>query len=296
LAERWCYGYRPRLHVVDFHPVAEEIRARADPALWQLLLKRRMLRVAAGLCGAVKAQALVTGESIGQVSSQTLHNLAALDAPIGRPALRPLLTWNKEEILDLARRIGTHDPSAKVHEYCALEAHRPETHVKPDRLDRAEADLDPELARILLDARTILDARTLAPALRAGAAAAVGGGPGPELEVRDVPEDAVLLDLRPRRSFDAWHPPAARHADYPRILEEFTTLDPDRTYITFCELGLKSAHLAEVMGRAGYRVFHLAGNWKRLLHQHGAERDPMLSAALSPALLGTENDGMPSDG
>jgi len=103
LADRWSYGTRPRLHVLEFGPVVEAMRARAKPAYLQVVLKRMMYRAAATIGERIGAEAIVTGESVGQVSSQTLRNLRAIENASSLPVLRPLLGFHKEEILDRAR-------------------------------------------------------------------------------------------------------------------------------------------------------------------------------------------------
>ncbi|MEM8929553.1 MAG: THUMP domain-containing protein [Acidobacteriota bacterium] len=272
LADRWSYGYRPRLHLVDFRPVIENLRASTEPSYWQLVLKRRMLCVAEGLARPSKAVALVTGEAIAQVASQTLHNLSAVDAACRRPILRPLLAWNKEDILALARHIGTYDASASVPEYCGLEARRPETHATPDALDEQEARTDDALLRRLLDERTVLDLRAYEPDRQVT----------PDLVVDAVPDGATLLDLRPAGAFRSWHPDGARHAPYPEILDTFRTLDQDADYVAVCEIGLKSAQLVERMVAAGYRAATVGRGIATL--RKAQQRDPALDALLSPAV------------
>jgi thiamine biosynthesis protein ThiI len=99
LADRWSYGTNPIVHVVDFEPVVDELKREVRPALLQVALKRRMYRVANRIAGARKADAIVTGEAVGQVSSQTLANLRAIDAVSRRPVLRPLVGMDKEDCL-----------------------------------------------------------------------------------------------------------------------------------------------------------------------------------------------------
>jgi thiamine biosynthesis protein ThiI len=74
-----------------------------------------------------RAHAIVTGESLGQVSSQTLRNLRALDGRLGLPVFRPLLGMDKEEIIARARDIGTYELSATVQEYCDIDTEKPST-------------------------------------------------------------------------------------------------------------------------------------------------------------------------
>jgi thiamine biosynthesis protein ThiI len=91
LADQWSYGYRPRLFEVDFAPVVRELQAKIQPRYWQVVLKRLMFRAGEHLARYLRAPGIVTGEAVGQVSSQTLQNLAVIACDTHLAALRPLL-------------------------------------------------------------------------------------------------------------------------------------------------------------------------------------------------------------
>ena len=91
LADRWSYGTRPRLHVVDFGAPLDELRSKARESYWQVVLKRLMYRAANLVARERKAEAIITGEAVGQVSSQTLTNLRAIEPASDLPVFRPLL-------------------------------------------------------------------------------------------------------------------------------------------------------------------------------------------------------------
>ncbi len=273
LADDWSAGYRPQLHMVDFRPAVEELRTRCPQPLWQVLLKRQMLRAADRLARMVKANAIVTGEAVGQVSSQTLANLSVISSATEIPILRPLVAANKEEIIDLARLVGTHDLSAQVPEYCALTPRGPETHAKVSRVARAEQGLDPEKLKALIEERATFDLRALD----------LGRVSAPDLEVESVPEGAVVIDLRSPMAFRSWHHPGALSLGYVEALGAYRSFDREQTYLFYCEVGLKSAHLAELMKEAGRRAFHFRGGLKGILRSAGT--DEALQAAMSPALL-----------
>jgi thiamine biosynthesis protein ThiI len=274
LSDRWCFGYRPQLHMVDFRPLVDEIRERCPHGLWQVILKRQMLRAADRVARMRRAIAIVTGEAVGQVSSQTLHNLAAISTATELPILRPLAAHHKEEILEIARHVGTHDLSARIPEYCAISPRRPETHARPADVAAAESGLELERLETLVAERAVFDLRAFDPdKVRA-----------PDLEVDEIPAGAVVVDLRPSYAFKSWHPPGAVHLDYVEALKVHGSLDRARTYLFYCEVGLKSAHLAELVHAGGGRAFHFRGGLKHLVRW--AERqDPALGAATSPALL-----------
>jgi len=113
------------------------------------------------LCAQGTAAAIVTGESVGQVSSQTLPNLAVISEATVLPILRPLVAANKEEIFEWARKIGSFELSAKVPEYCALVNEQPATKASRKRIAEAEETLDLDALAHLVDERTILGLRTL---------------------------------------------------------------------------------------------------------------------------------------
>lgn len=274
LAKRWSYGSRPHLHVVDFRPIAEEIRRTAPKRLWQILLKRQMLRAADQVARMQRLAAIVSGESIGQVSSQTLPNLAVIDGAIEIPILRPLVTSNKEEITNLARKIGTYELSAKVAEHCALTPKDPETHAKVEAVEAAEAEFDPELLSRQVEARTVLDLRVLdLEKIQA-----------PDLAVRDFPKGYTVVDLRTSVLHNAWHPPGAVHMSYSDAARDPSAFEPGKRYLFYCEVGLKSAHLATLLHERGVEARHLEGGWKTVVRLVERE-DDALRAALSPVLL-----------
>ena len=97
-----------RLYVVPFAPVQEALRDAGAEAYRTVLYRRMMHRIATRIAALERASALVTGESVGQVASQTLENLACIENAAGLPVLRPLVTFDKQETIALAQRIGTY--------------------------------------------------------------------------------------------------------------------------------------------------------------------------------------------
>ncbi len=127
-------------------PIQLHLEERAPEALRVVLLRRSFMRIACRYAARVKARALITGESVGQVASQTLENMAAIDAAATLPVLRPLAGFNKREIIDLAARIGTEEISARpCEDTCSLFVPRhPETRARLDKVLEAESKLDLE--------------------------------------------------------------------------------------------------------------------------------------------------------
>lgn len=249
LANRWSYGSRPRIFVVDFRPVVDEMRRAVNPSHLQVVLKRLMYRCGSEIAEDVGADALVTGDSVGQVSSQTLANLRAIDGAASLPVLRPLVGFDKQEIISRSREIGVYDLCARVREYCALVPDHPVTASDPERARRQESGVDPAVLRDAVQGREELLLRELDPA----------DVVGETLYVDRVPDDARVLDTRPDDAFARWHWPGAERWDFSDLREGFGDLDPGRTYVLCCEHGTRSASLAEVMQRAGYESYAVRG-------------------------------------
>ncbi|MEZ4471696.1 MAG: hypothetical protein R3F60_13010 [bacterium] len=106
------------LHIVPFTAVQEAIRDAGGGRLSVLLYRRFMYRIAAALAKRRRLLALCTGESLGQVASQTLENLRLVDQVSDALTLRPLITTDKQDIMELARRLGTYDISVLPHQDC----------------------------------------------------------------------------------------------------------------------------------------------------------------------------------
>jgi thiamine biosynthesis protein ThiI len=263
IADGWSHGTRPRLHVIDFNPPVDALRAASQPRYWQLVLKRLMYRAASSVARDVGADAIITGESIGQVSSQTLKNLAALEGAAEVPIFRPLLGFDKMDIIDISRRIGTFEISSTVKEYCAIAPGNPITHATPEATADEEAKVDPEpLARVVAE-RRVLDLREITGADLVES----------YLFTDEIPADAVVVDVRTDAEWDAWHYPGAEHREYWRLTEDLGGLDRDRPYVLYCDAGMQAAFLAEQMQKRGLEAYAYRGGTRALKRAAGAAGD-----------------------
>src|SRR5688572_3449486 len=221
LATRWSYGSRPRLFALDFEPVAAALRAHTLTRYWQILLKRQMLRAAEAVAEETGASAIITGDSVGQVSSQTLPNLAVVSRATPLAILRPLVGFDKSEIMDRARAIGTYALSESVGEYCALVPNKPATQARLDAVLAEEARLPGDPLCSALAARTAFDLRALEPAVLDDEGLATSA----------LPADAVLLDLRPIAQYRGAHHPRALHLDFASAFAAWPSLDRAQHYV-----------------------------------------------------------------
>lgn len=153
------YQYRSTLYLVPFVEIQRRVMTHAPPGYRVVLYRRAMLRIAEAIAEREGAQALVTGESVGQVASQTLSNLRAIEEATPLPLLRPLSGDNKEEIIDLARRIGTYDISIEPYEDCCtvFVPKHPETRANLKTVHEIEPGLDlPPLIEQALKATDVM--------------------------------------------------------------------------------------------------------------------------------------------
>jgi len=140
------YQQDSRLYLVPFGELQREIVARAPAPLRVVLYRRFMVRIGERLAERERASALVTGDSLGQVASQTLENLRVVSAVARLPIFRPLVGDDKEDIIRMARQIGTYDISILPDQDCCtmFVPRHPETMARLEEVEAAEAALDTE--------------------------------------------------------------------------------------------------------------------------------------------------------
>jgi thiamine biosynthesis protein ThiI len=154
------YQFTSRLYRIPFDAVQRQIVAGVHESYRVLLYRRMMARIAREIARAEHALGLVTGDSVSQVASQTLHNLMAIDQGLDLPVYRPLAGDDKAEILRLARQIGTYKISCEPFEDCCprFMPRAPAIFARPQELDEAECRLDIDaLVRLGLDGATCMD-------------------------------------------------------------------------------------------------------------------------------------------
>jgi len=140
------YQFASRLYLVPFGEIQRQIVASVLRPLRVVLYRRMMLRIASSLAKRERAQALVTGESLAQVASQTLGNLTVIENAAGLPVLRPLIGMDKQEIVDQAVRLGTFETSARPDQDCCqlFMPRHPAIHARLTEVHEAEQNLEIE--------------------------------------------------------------------------------------------------------------------------------------------------------
>jgi len=253
LWNRYGRSHRVLFVSVPFEQVLGEILSKVDDRHMGVVLKRMMLRAASRIAARLHIDALVTGEAVSQVSSQTLTNLAAIDGATQTLVLRPLIARHKQDIIDTAERIGTARFARHMPEYCGVISVNPSTRVKSQRIEYEEQRFDFSVLEAAIgNARqTAIDH--------------VLDGTGNDVPVEELSEALpghIVLDIR--------HPDQVENAplELPGIEVKtlpffalnscFAQLDPARQYLLYCEKGqmsrLHAAHLL-AEGNANVRVY-----------------------------------------
>ncbi|MCD6502982.1 MAG: tRNA 4-thiouridine(8) synthase ThiI [Thermoplasmata archaeon] len=243
----WGRSDDSRLYIVDFRNVAREIIELVDRRYKQIVLKRAMYKVSEMLAERINIDVIATGESVGQVSSQTLHSLAAIEEALKEKiVLRPLAGLDKEEIINISKRIGLYELSKNVGEYCALVAGKVVTRPKLQKTLNEEKKIE-KLLEESLESIEEYDLREFDPRRLL---------PYEDLEIDFVPYNAVLVDARSTISEDV--PGAIR-------MEEVNPEDlKDRVVVVFCEDGIISREIALELRNQGILAYSFRGGFKRL--------------------------------
>jgi thiamine biosynthesis protein ThiI len=140
------YCYNINLHVVPFTDIQLEIADKCPHDQLTIIMRRIMMIIAERLAKSSGALALITGESLGQVASQTIQSLSVTNASVNMPVFRPLIGMDKNEVIEIARKINTYETSILPYEDCCtvFVAKHPETKPKLERILISESNLDVE--------------------------------------------------------------------------------------------------------------------------------------------------------
>ncbi|EGQ7929750.1 tRNA 4-thiouridine(8) synthase ThiI [Vibrio vulnificus] len=234
---------------VDFEPVVAEILEKVEDGQMGVVLKRMFMRAAGMVAEKFDIQALVTGEALGQVSSQTLTNLRHIDVVTDRLILRPLINWDKDEIIKVARDIGTEDFAKTMPEYCGVISRKPTVKAVKEKLEAEEANFNFDiLEQVVRNARQ-MDIRDIA---KESAQAA------PEVEqVQAIEEHAVVLDIRsPDEEDDSpleIDGVEVKHIPFYKLSTQFGDLDQSKTYLLYCARGVMSRLQALYLQEQGFK-------------------------------------------
>lgn len=138
------YCFHVRLHIVPFTAIQEEINDKAPHDQMTIIMRRVMMKISERIAQSTGCLSLITGESMGQVASQTMQSLAVTNSVVGMPVFRPLIGMDKNEAVNIARKIGTFETSILPYEDCCtvFTAKHPETKPRINNIMLSESRLD----------------------------------------------------------------------------------------------------------------------------------------------------------
>ncbi len=246
--DRYASSHRVKFVTIPFEPIVGQILERTHHGVRGVILKRMMMRVGSKVAARLKCEALITGESVGQVSSQTVTNLNHIDAVSDCLVLRPLVMEDKQDIVDKAKEIGTAGFAESMPEYCGVISDHPNVCPARSFVEEEEAKMDSSLVEAAVAAAVVMDIKDI-PANTSKLEEEV------EI-VHELMRGDVLLDVR--APDDAQKSPlvVAGHEvitlPFYKVASEFGNLDNLKTYALYCDQGVMSLMQARELKEKGY--------------------------------------------
>jgi len=249
LWNRFGRSHRVRFVAINFEPVVGEILEKVDDGQMGVVLKRMMVRAASIIAERYGVQALVTGEAVGQVSSQTLTNLRLIDNASDTLILRPLISHDKEHIIRVAREIGTEDFASTMPEYCGVISKSPTVKAVKAKIEAEEQNFDFDILNRVVEEATNVDIRTIAEQT--------------EEEVVEVETVALLgdndivLDIRAIDEQEEnplkLNATEVKSLPFYKLSSQFADLDQNRTWLLYCDRGVMSRLQALYLHEQGFK-------------------------------------------
>lgn len=247
LWDKYGSSHRVKFITVPFEDVVTEILNSVNNSQMGVVLKRMMFRAATEVANAWQVSALVTGESVAQVSSQTLPNLAVIDSVTDMLTLRPLITMDKNDIINIARSIGSEELSAGIPEYCGVISVKPTTRARLDRIEAEENKFDMAVLRQALDNRREENIDEIIGDFGDIPAVETYSSPQPGMTILDIRHPDEII----RKPLSAG---AAEIQTTPFYLlqQNYRTLDQQKHYLLYCDKGVMSQLHAELLCEQGF--------------------------------------------
>ena len=238
-------SHRVKFISVPFEGVVEEILSKVENSQMGVILKRMMYQAGDAIAKKMGLNALVTGESIAQVASQTLANLSVIEDVSDSLILRPLCMSDKQEIINMAREIGTENFSIDVPEYCAVISKNPTTKARISRIEREESRID---ERILIEALEDTKYQLISELIDG-----VGKQENDVAIVRSLTECGIVIDIRHPNDIEI--SPLSfgvkvkiLNIPFYSLSSQFKTLESNQDYSLYCDKGMMSRmHAAHLM-------------------------------------------------
>ncbi|MGN1393558.1 MAG: tRNA uracil 4-sulfurtransferase ThiI [Succinivibrionaceae bacterium] len=247
--DKFSSSHKVKFITVPFEEMVGEILTKTDHSVRGVILKRMMMRVASIISKKLGVEAIVTGESVGQVSSQTLTNLSVIDRVSDTLILRPLIVSDKQDIIDKAREIGTIHFAESMPEYCGVISDRPTVKADVNFVEEQESLMDLSLIEKVAENAKWMDIRDIPSDTKE----LIGG----DVEVTDyVASNEIVVDIRSAEEIEKKTLVTDKpHLEIPffKISSVFADLDKTKTYLLYCDKGVMSKMQAMYIKDQGYQ-------------------------------------------
>ncbi|NRD75076.1 tRNA 4-thiouridine(8) synthase ThiI [Shewanella sp. VB17] len=248
LWQKYGESHNVKFISVPFDPVVTEILEKIDNGQMGVVLKRMMMRAAAKIANKMGIQALVTGEAMGQVSSQTLTNLNVIDRCTDQLILRPLIAMDKQDIINISRRIGTEDLSKTIPEYCGVISQRPTVKAVLSKIETEELKFSEDLIERVVDAAVMIDIKEIATSTETIITAVE--------TITDIHSNEIVIDIRAPEEEEKSPLEITgveiKSIPFFKLATMFADLDKAYTYLLYCDRGVMSKLQALYLQEQGY--------------------------------------------
>jgi thiamine biosynthesis protein ThiI len=248
LWEKYASSHRVLFITIPFEEVVSEILKNVEQSQMGVILKRMMLKVAEQVATEFNAPAIVTGEAVGQVSSQTLTNLAVIDKVCDQLVMRPIIVMDKPDIIELSRQIGTEEFASVMPEYCGVISNKPTTRAKMEKIEKEESKFDFSILEKAFENRKVENIDQIYQSnLNIEA-----------IEIVNLPRKTdIIIDIRHPQEL-ASKPLELTKNKVLTIpffkLQTSADINKEETYLLYCDKGVMSQLQAEDLINKGYKV------------------------------------------
>ena len=247
LWEKYGVSHRVKFVAVPFEEVVAEILKNVHHSQMGVILKRMMLRAAEKVADQMGIEALVMGDSVAQVSSQTLANMSVINKVTDTLVLRPLITMDKQDIISLSAKIGTEEFAKNMPEYCGVISDRPTARAKMERILEEEDNFDFEVLERAVEQRVSTKIDEVMSRIQTIA----------EVDLVNVPEvDDVIIDIRHPDEVDksplVLTNNVIKNIAFYELMSKLDQLEADQQYLLYCEKGTMSQLHASHLKGMGY--------------------------------------------
>ena len=246
--QRYGSSHKVRFVAINFEGVVGEILENVDNGQMGVVLKRMMVRAASKIAQRFDIQAIVTGEALGQVSSQTLTNLRLIDEAAEVLVLRPLITHDKEQIIAMAKHIGTDDIAKSMPEFCGVISKNPTVKAIKAKIEQEEGNFNFAVLESAVESAQYLDIRQIAEQTEKDVVSVDA--------VSVLGENDVIIDIRSPEEIDE-NPlhienQAMIQLPFYKLSSQFAELDQSKHYVLYCERGVMSKLQALYLKESGF--------------------------------------------